>query len=96
MAGVSLLLRRAAAGTGGVLVVHGPPGAGRTTLADAAAAQGRQLGFAVLRVAALAAGKIHRNLAGRPGEEAVMAAKSHTTAGAPGRPGRSCLEGADR
>lgn len=56
MAAVRLLLRRAAAGTGGVLVVHGPPGAGRTTLADAAAAEGRQQGFPVLRVAAAPGG----------------------------------------
>ena len=36
VAAVGLLLDRAAAGTGGVLVVYGPPGAGRTALAEAA------------------------------------------------------------
>src|SRR5487761_1686770 len=56
MAAVRLLLERAAAGTGGVLVIHGPPGAGRTPLADAAAAEGRRRGFAVARVAAGPAG----------------------------------------
>lgn len=56
MAAVGLLLDRAAAGTGGVLVVHGPPGAGRTALADAAAGEGRRRGFAIARVAAAATG----------------------------------------
>jgi len=55
MAAVGLLLERAAAGTGGVLVIHGPPGAGRTALADAAAAEGRRRGFAVARAVAGAA-----------------------------------------
>jgi hypothetical protein len=56
MAAVGLLLDRAAAGTGGLLVVHGPPGAGRTALADAAAGEGRRRGFAIARVAAAATG----------------------------------------
>ena len=56
MAAVGLLLDRAAAGTGGVLVVYGPPGAGRTALAEAAAGEGRRRGFAVARVAAAATG----------------------------------------
>jgi hypothetical protein len=49
LAAVTLLLDRAAAGTGGVLVVYGPPGAGRTALADAAAAEGRRRCFATAR-----------------------------------------------
>ncbi|HCU91659.1 MAG TPA: hypothetical protein DHU96_02425 [Actinobacteria bacterium] len=51
MAAVGLLLDRAAAG-GGVLAVYGPPGAGRTALAEAAAgragrlwARGRRCGW---------------------------------------------------
>ena len=56
MAAVGLLLDRAAAGTGGVLVVYGPPGAGRTALAEAAAGEGRRRGFAVARVAVAATG----------------------------------------
>ena len=56
MAAVGLLLDRAAAGAGGVLVVYGPPGAGRTALAEAAAGEGRRRGFAVARVAAAATG----------------------------------------
>ena len=56
MAAVGLLLDRAAAGTGGVLVVYGPPGAGRTALAEAAAGEGWRRGFAVARVAVAATG----------------------------------------
>jgi hypothetical protein len=52
LAALRVLLDRAAAGSGGVLVMYGPPGAGRTALADAAAGEGRQRGFAVARVAA--------------------------------------------
>jgi len=52
LAALRLLLDRAVAGTGGVLVMYGPPGAGMTALADAAAGQGRRRGFAVARVAA--------------------------------------------
>jgi hypothetical protein len=37
LAALRVLLDRAAAGAGGVLVMYGPPGAGRTALADAAA-----------------------------------------------------------
>ena len=51
-----VVLDRAAAGAGGVLVMYGPPGAGRTALADAAAGEGRRRGFAVTRVAAGPAG----------------------------------------
>jgi tetratricopeptide (TPR) repeat protein len=56
LAALRVLLDRAAAGAGGVLVMYGPPGAGRTALADAAAGEGRQRGFAVARVAAGPAG----------------------------------------
>jgi tetratricopeptide (TPR) repeat protein len=56
MAVVGLLLDRAAAGTGGVLVVYGPPGAGRTALAEAAAGEGQRRGFAVSPVVVAAAG----------------------------------------
>ena len=56
MAAVGLLLDRAAAGAGGVLVVYGPPGAGRTALAEAAAEEGRRRGFPVARVAVAATG----------------------------------------
>ena len=49
---VDLLLDRAAAGSGGVLVVAGPAGSGRTALADVSAQRARSRGFAVLRVAA--------------------------------------------
>jgi hypothetical protein len=40
LAALRVLLDRAAAGAGGVLVMYGPPGAGRTALADAAAGEG--------------------------------------------------------
>ena len=56
MAAVGLLLDRAGAGSGGVLVVYGPPGAGRTALAEAAAGEGRRRGFAVARVGVAATG----------------------------------------
>jgi len=46
---VGRLLDRAAAGRGDVLAVVGVPGAGKTALLDAAAALGRERGFAVLR-----------------------------------------------
>ena len=46
---VGRLLDRAAAGRGDVLAVVGVPGAGKTALLDAAAALGREQGFAVLR-----------------------------------------------
>jgi DNA helicase TIP49 (TBP-interacting protein) len=62
MAAVRLLLERAASGAGGVLVLHGPPGAGKTALADAAAAEGRQRGFDVARVAASPAGMVWAQL----------------------------------
>ena len=56
LAAIRLLLDGAAAGAGGVLVMYGPPGSGRTALAGAAADQGRRRGFAVARVAADPAG----------------------------------------
>jgi hypothetical protein len=56
LAALRVLLDRAAAGSGGVLVMYGPPGAGRTALAAAAAGEGRQRGLAVARVAAGPAG----------------------------------------
>jgi len=56
LAALRVLLDRAAAGIGGVVVIHGPAGAGRTALADAAAGEGRQRGLAVARVAAGPAG----------------------------------------
>jgi hypothetical protein len=46
---VAGLLDRAAAGFGGVLVVAGAAGSGRTAVADAAVAQSRRRGFEVLR-----------------------------------------------
>jgi len=58
LAQVEDLLERAGDGSGGVLVVAGPAGSGRTALADVAAEGGRRRGFEVLRVAAVA---------GRPG-----------------------------
>ncbi|MDR2988779.1 MAG: ATP-binding protein, partial [Nocardiopsaceae bacterium] len=56
MAAVGALLDRAAAGAGGMLVVYGPAGAGRSALAEAAAGEGRRRGFAVAQVAVAAAG----------------------------------------
>ncbi len=58
MAAVGLLLDRAAAGLGGVLVVYGPPGAGRTALAEAAAGEGGRRGFATAWVAVAATGPV--------------------------------------
>ena len=46
---VAGLLDRGGAGSGGVLVVAGPAGSGRTALADAAVEQARRRGFEVLR-----------------------------------------------
>ena len=46
---VASLLDRGGAGSGGVLVVAGPAGSGRTALADAAVEQARRRGFEVLR-----------------------------------------------
>jgi tetratricopeptide (TPR) repeat protein len=46
---VASLLDRGGARSGGVLVVAGPPGSGRTALADAAVEQARRRGFEVLR-----------------------------------------------
>lgn len=43
------LLARAARGSGGVLVIIGPAGSGKTALADAAIERARELGFEVLR-----------------------------------------------
>ncbi len=56
LAAVGLLLDRAAAGTGGVLVIYGPPGSGRTALAGAAAEEGTRRGFDVARAAVAATG----------------------------------------
>ncbi len=44
-----MLLKRAGDGLGGVLVLAGPAGSGRTALADAAAERARRRGFQVLR-----------------------------------------------
>ncbi|GAA1310030.1 AAA family ATPase [Pseudonocardia xinjiangensis] len=49
LAELERLLDRAGAGSGAVLVVAGPPGSGRTALADAGAATAREQGFEVLR-----------------------------------------------
>jgi AAA ATPase-like protein len=46
---IDRLLDRAAAGTGGLLVLLGAPGSGRTTVAQAAAGRGRRRGFEVVR-----------------------------------------------
>src|SRR5579859_3548328 len=83
MAAVGLLLDRAAEGAGSVLVFFGPPGAGRTALAEAAAGEGRRRGFAVARVAVAAAGP------------ARMAwAQLIRETGGPGAGARRLLEGA--
>ena len=58
LAELQRLLDRAAAGSGGVLVLAGPDGSGRTALANAAAQAAGQRGFAVHRAAVIA---------GRPG-----------------------------
>ncbi|WP_329138642.1 ATP-binding protein [Streptomyces sp. NBC_01476] len=49
LAAVERLLDRAVAGAGGYLVVTGPPGAGRSALAEAAARSARARGIAVVR-----------------------------------------------
>jgi predicted ATPase len=46
---VASLLDRGGGGSGGVLVVAGPAGSGRTALADAAVERARRRGFEVLR-----------------------------------------------
>ncbi len=56
LAAIGVLLDQAAAGTGGVLTIYGPSGAGKTALAEAAAEEGRRRGFAVGRAAAAAIG----------------------------------------
>ena len=56
LAEIGQLLDRAAAGTGGLRVILGAPGSGRTALADAAAGLGRQRGFNVVRVSVTGAG----------------------------------------
>jgi KaiC/GvpD/RAD55 family RecA-like ATPase len=53
MAEVERLLECAAGGQGGVLVITGPPGSGRTELAAAAAKEGARRGFEVLRTAVM-------------------------------------------
>jgi hypothetical protein len=55
LAAVKELLDRAAAGTGGHLIVTGPSGAGKTALADAAARLARDRGLPVLRASGAAA-----------------------------------------
>jgi tetratricopeptide (TPR) repeat protein len=52
LAELDQLLERAAGGSGGVLVLVGPPGSGRTALADLSAERAGHLGFDVLRLAA--------------------------------------------
>jgi len=49
MGQVHLLLERAAAGSGGLLVVTGAPGSGKTALAEAAVGEARRGGFHVVR-----------------------------------------------
>jgi hypothetical protein len=56
LAEIGHLLDRAAAGAGGLLVILGAPGSGRTVLADAAAGIGRQRGFDVVRASVTSAG----------------------------------------
>lgn len=51
LAAVEELLERAAAGTGGHLIVTGPSGMGKTALADAAAQMARERGLPLLRAA---------------------------------------------
>jgi hypothetical protein len=51
---VTSMLDRAGAGSGGVLVVAGPPGSGRTAVADAAVERARTRGFDVLRATPIA------------------------------------------
>ena len=46
---VGRLLERAAGGAGGLLAITGPPGSGKTALAEAAAAAAASRGFEVLR-----------------------------------------------
>ena len=46
---IGRLLERAAGGTGGLLAITGPPGSGKTALAEAAAAEAGNRGFEVLR-----------------------------------------------
>src|SRR5690242_17193331 len=46
---VGRLLERAAGGAGGLLAITGPPGSGKTALAEAAAAAAGNRGFEVLR-----------------------------------------------
>lgn len=58
LAELERLLDRAGSGSGGVLVVAGPAGSGRTALADEAVAAGRRRGFEVLR---------GKPIGGRPG-----------------------------
>jgi tetratricopeptide (TPR) repeat protein len=53
IAEVGRLLECAADGRGGVLVITGPPGSGRTELAAAAAREAARRGFEVLRTAAI-------------------------------------------
>jgi hypothetical protein len=49
MQAIGRLLERAGAGTGGLLVVMGPAGSGKTAMAEAAACAGHRRGFDVLR-----------------------------------------------
>jgi predicted ATPase len=52
LAAINELLDQAAAGTGGLLVLSGPAGSGRTALAEAAADRAAQRGFEVIRLPA--------------------------------------------
>jgi tetratricopeptide (TPR) repeat protein len=83
MAEVGRVLDCAADGCGGVLVITGPPGSGRTELAAAAAREGGRRGFTVLRTAAI------------PGQPGALAwARLLADAGAPGDLASRVLDGA--
>jgi hypothetical protein len=56
LAEIGHLLDRVVAGGGGLLVILGAPGSGRTTLADAAVGLGRQRGLDVARASVAGAG----------------------------------------
>ena len=73
---LSGLLERAARGAGSFLVVRGAPGAGKTALADAVAADARRRAFEVLQIAAGPAGsgrllwaRLLRDAGGTPEDE---------------------------
>ena len=56
MAAIRRLLEGAVEGAGGIVVVHGPLGVGKTALLDAVVEEGRRRGFVVARVAVGTAG----------------------------------------